>query len=101
MQQAPADHLVERVVAPDVLAHEHELAGGTEEAGGMEAARALEGRLAQAVGKPREQRTLDARAARQTRGIHGDLLQGALAADAARGGRVEAPRARVAEQGGR
>ena len=58
-QRAP-DHLVHRVVAPDVLAHEQQLAGRVEQAGRVQAAGALEGRLAQAVRQRGEQRAVDA-----------------------------------------
>jgi len=92
--QRAADDLVHRVVAPDVLAYEQEFPGGAEEAGGVHAAGAPEARLAQAIGQRGEQRAIDQRAGRQHRRVHGDLVERALAADAARRGRVEAPRVR-------
>ena len=69
-----------------------------EQAGRVQAAGALEGRLAQAVGQRREQVAVDARAGAERRRVHRDLLERALAADPARGRRVEAARARVAQQ---
>ncbi len=59
VEQRAADDLVHRVVAPDVLAHEQQLAGRREEAGGVQAAGAREGRLAQALGQVGEQRARD------------------------------------------
>ncbi len=41
-EQPPADELVERVVAADVLAQDDEPAAGVEQAGRVEAARLLE-----------------------------------------------------------
>ncbi len=69
-----------------------------EEPGGVEAAGALECGLAQVVGEFGEELALDLWAGRQRRGEHLDLLDRALAADAARRRRVEAPRAGVAEE---
>ena len=55
VEQGAADDLVHRVVAPDVLAHEQQLARGAEEPGGVQAAGAREARLAQAVGEVGQQ----------------------------------------------
>ena len=99
VEQRPADHLVHRVVAADVLAAADELAGGVEEPGGVQAAGALEPRLGEALGQRRRAaRGRPAGPRRARRRVHGDLLERALAADAAGGGRVEAPLARVAQQ---
>ena len=59
-----ADHLVHRVVAAYVLAHEQRLAAGGEQAGGVQAAGALEGGLAEPVRELGEERARDRRAAR-------------------------------------
>ena len=99
LPQRPADHLVHRVVAPDVLARGERLSRRVEEAGRMQAAGAQERGLAQTVGQGRRaanDRRPDRPAADGA--MHRDLLQRALAADAARGGRIEAPRAGVAQQ---
>ena len=96
--QRAADHLVHRVVATDVLAHEQQLPVRGEQPGGVQPARALEGRLAQAVGQRGEQRAVDRRPVGQARRVHRDLLERALSADPAGGGRVERARARVVQQ---
>ena len=93
-----ADDLVHRVVAPDVLARQHELAVGVEQAGGVDAAGALERRLLEPVGQAGEERPGDRRPGRQRRAVDRDLLERALAAHAAGGGRVEAALAGVAGQ---
>ena len=100
VEQRPADDLVHRVVAPDVLPDEHELARGREQAGRVQAAGALERRLDELVGEADEEsRGTRGPAARVEHGrADGDLLERALAADAARGARVEAARARVARE---
>ena len=68
-EQPRADDLVERVVAPDVLAQDDELARrASNSAGGVQAARALEARLHEPVGQPGEQ------VARRPRGPAGAAL---------------------------
>ena len=98
--QRAADHLVHRVVAPDVLAHEQQLAAAVEQPRGVQAAGAREGRLAQPVGQRGEQLARDRRAGGQRLGVDGDLLERALAADPARGGRVERARRRASRSSG-
>ena len=90
--------LVHRVVAADVLAHAQQLARGREQARGVQAARALERRLAQAVGQAGHERALERRPVGDRRRLHGDLLERALAAHAARGGGEERARGRLAQQ---
>jgi hypothetical protein len=90
-QQRPADDLVHRVVAADVLPHGDQLARGVEEARRVHAAAALERGLREAVGERRQQRAVDHRPVRRRRGLHRHLLQRPLAAHAAGGGGVEAP----------
>ena len=75
-----------------------ELAARREQAGGVQAARALERRLAQPVGEAGEERAVIARPGAAGTGVHGDLLERALAADAARRARVEAARAGIARE---
>ena len=98
VDQRPADHLVHRVVAADVLAGENQFARGVEQAGRVEAAGLLEGGLTEAVGQRGEQPARDdwPRAGRRRRDR--DLLDRPLAADPARARRVEAPLAGITEQ---
>jgi ATP-dependent Clp protease protease subunit len=96
-QHAP-DDLVQRVVAPDVLAHRQRRAVRVEQARGVQAAGAGELRLHEAIGQRRQQRARDHRARGQARRVHRDLVDRALAAHAARRRRVEAAAARVARQ---
>ncbi len=96
--QARADDLVERVVAPDVLAQDDQLAGRVEQRGRVQAARALEAGLHEPVGQRGEQVARDLGAGRGRRGVDGDLLERALAAHPARRRRVEGPRARLAHE---
>src|SRR4051794_27228020 len=96
-QRAP-DDLVHRVVAPDVLARVQELPVAVEEAGRVDAAGELERGLAQTVGQRGEELARDDGPRPDDRALHGDLLERALAAHAARRRRVEVPRAGVAEQ---
>ena len=100
VEQRPADDLVHRVVAPDVLPDDDELARGREQAGGVQAAGALERRLDELVGEADEEIAWDARPGGGVEHgrADGDLLECALAADAARRARVEAARARVARE---
>ena len=96
VEERPSDHLVHRVVTADVLAGADELARRREEARRVEAARRGERglRLAKAVGKRRDERRGNRQRALDRRRLDGDRLERALAADAARGGRVERPRSR-------
>ena len=65
VEERPADDLVHRVVAADVLARAQQLARGVEEPGRVQAARHLEGRLrlAQPLGKRGDERERDAQLA--------------------------------------
>ena len=89
----PAEHLVHRVVAADVLAHAEQLSVRREEPGRVQPAGQGEGRLrlAQATGQRRDdvERTLSV--ALDPRRLDGDRLERALPADAARGRGVERP----------
>jgi hypothetical protein len=82
----------------EVLADAQQAAVGREQAGGVQAAGALERGLAQPVGQRREQAAIDLGPGRRRVRVHGDLLERALAADAARRAGVEAAGARVAQQ---
>ena len=88
-----ADDLVERVVAADVLAHAEQLAVGREEPGRVQAAGHLERRLrrAQPVRERRDEPAATRRSLSDRGRLDRDRLERALAADAARGRRVEAP----------
>ena len=92
VEKGAADHLVQRVVAADVLADAQQLALGGEEPGRVQPARCLEGRLclAEPVGKLDDQRRLDPQVALHPRRLDRDGLERALAADTARGRGVEA-----------
>ena len=97
----PADHLVHRVVATDVLADADELGAGVEQTGCVEAAGAFETGLHKPVRQGGEQPTAERSAAPSGRGrcrVNGDLLDRSLPADAARRGRVEAPARGSAQQ---
>jgi hypothetical protein len=85
-------------VAANVFADADRLAANVEEAGRMQAAGALERRLGEPVGQIGEQRATDLRPRAESRRMDRDLLERALAADAARGGRVEAPAGGIAQQ---
>src|SRR4051794_41801982 len=87
--QRPADDLVHRVVASDVLPDRERLAGVGKETGGVQAAGALEGRLAEAVRERGEQGTGDGGAGRRRRRGGGPPLPPAPATHAARTGRGE------------
>ena len=77
---------------------DEQLAVRREQAARVQPAGARERRLPQAVGQAASSVARDARPGATGGRVHGDLLQRALAADAARGGRVEAARARLAGQ---
>ena len=98
VERGAADDLVHRVVAPDVLAHDQELALGVEEAGRVQAPGSGEGGLSQPVRQCREQGPGDRRPALHRRRVHRDLLERPLAAHTARRGGVEAPLPGIAEQ---
>ena len=83
LAERPPDHLVHCVVAANVLADASRLAPLVEEPGRVEPARALEPGLAEAVGKDRQDVALDLGPDRERRREHLDLLDRALAADAA------------------
>src|SRR5207237_9980375 len=93
LEEGPADDLVHRVVAAHVLPQAEELAVRVEEAGRMEPARDREGGLgfAQPVGQAREELEAGLEPAVGAGRVDRDRLERALAADAARGARVEAP----------
>ena len=74
--------LSNRVVAADVFADDDQLALGCEEAGGVQAAGAVEGRLARPLGEVGEQSRVDSGPGGRERG-HRDLLERALSAHAA------------------
>ncbi len=98
VEQGPADDLVHRVVAPDVLAGEQQLPGGVEQPGGVQTPRPLERRLLQAGRKLDDQVAGQRRAVGQRGAVDGHLLERALAAHPARRGGVEAPGSGVAGQ---
>src|SRR5205085_8666569 len=76
-EDRPADDLVHRVVAADVLAHAEQPAGRVEEAGRVEAARGGEGRLrlAQPLGQGGDDADRHAERALDPRGLDGDGLE--------------------------
>jgi len=79
-------------------AHAEQLAGLIEEPGRVQAAGQLEGGLAQSLGQRGEQAAVDQRPGRGRGGVDADLVDRALAADAAGGGRVEGPRAGIVQK---
>ena len=93
--QGPADHLVDGVVAPDVLAEAQQLTAGVEQAGRVHATGAVEHRLVltQPVGQGGHQLALEHRVVvgHRSMGDLVDCLDRRRAADAARAGRVDVP----------
>jgi hypothetical protein len=87
-----ADDLVHRVVAADVLAHDAQLAVCREQAGRVHAAGQLEPRLGEPIRQVGQELARHHGPRWQRRQVDRHLLDRPLAADAARGGRVEAPR---------
>ena len=100
VEQRAADDLVHRVVAADVLARDEQRRRRRRTGRSRAGRRCARSRAGAArVGQRGEQRPRDDRSGRsRAAGVHRDLLERALAADPARGRRVEAPRAGVAQQ---
>ena len=99
VERGPADDLVHRVVAPDVLAHDQELALGVEQAGRVQAPGPGEGRaVATGPGRPASSDRATVGPPCDRRRVHRHLLERALAAHTARRGGVEAPLPGIAEQ---
>src|SRR5918993_9525 len=92
VEERPAHDLVERVVAPHVLANAEQVASRGEEPARVQPARGLERRLrrTEPVRQRRHENRRDAQVALDPRRLHGHGLERALPADAAGGRGVEA-----------
>ena len=84
VEQRPTDDLVHRVVPADVFAAVDQPAIGGEQARGVKAAGTFEPRLVKTFGKARHELAAQHWSRGKRRAVDGDLLERALAADAAR-----------------
>ena len=93
LQQGLAHHLVQRVVAADVLAERQQPAGRVEQAARVQAAGLLEHALGgpQGVGQPSDHGSAHDRPRQQARTLQLDVVDGGLAAHAAARCGVEVP----------